>query len=77
MDLLGDIRGMTLVEVGCGSGDSIARVVEDGVQLVYGIDLSSTQIELATERNRAAIRDGRVRLIQAPMEKALALRDHN
>ena len=75
MDLLGDIRGMTLLEVGCGSGDSIARVVEDGARLVYGIDLSSTQIELATERNRAAIRDGRVRLIQAPMEEALALSD--
>jgi SAM-dependent methyltransferase len=66
---------MTVLEVGCGSGDSIARIVEDGAQLVYGIDLSSTQIELATERNHAAIRDGRVRLIQAPMEEALALSD--
>lgn len=74
-DLLGDVRGMTVLEVGCGSGDSIARVVERGAQLVYGIDLSSTQIELAAERNRAAIRDGTVRLIQAPMEEALALRD--
>ncbi|MBV9404591.1 MAG: class I SAM-dependent methyltransferase [Acidobacteriaceae bacterium] len=75
MDLLGDTRGMTVLEVGCGSGDSIARIVQNGAQLVYGIDLSSTQIELATERNRAAIRDGRVRLIQAPMEEALALSD--
>jgi 2-polyprenyl-3-methyl-5-hydroxy-6-metoxy-1,4-benzoquinol methylase len=74
-DVIGDVRGMTVLEVGCGSGDSIARVVECGAQLVYGIDLSSTQIELATKRNRNGIRDGRVRLIQAPMEEALGLRD--
>jgi SAM-dependent methyltransferase len=74
-DLLGNVRGMTVLEVGCGSGDSIARVVECGARLVYGIDLSTTQIALATERNRGPIAAGRVHLIQVAMEKPLDLRD--
>jgi SAM-dependent methyltransferase len=72
-DVLGDLRGLTVLEVGCGSGDSIARVVERGAEKVFGIDISSTQIALASERNRASIDEGRVHLIEAPMERALDL----
>ena len=59
LDLLGDLNGLTVLEVGCGSGDSIARVVDRGAARVYGIDISATQIALATERNRLDIDRGR------------------
>jgi len=73
VDVLGDPRGLTVLEVGCGSGDSIARVAEHGAKKVFGIDISTTQIALATKRNRANIDAGRVHLIEAPMEKTLDL----
>ena len=73
LDLLGDLTGLTVLEVGCGSGDSIARVVERGAVRVYGVDISATQIALATERNHLYIDRGQVRLIQAPMEETLSL----
>lgn len=73
IDLLGDLRGQTVLEVGCGSGDSIARIVEGRAERVYGLDISSNQIALAVERNRMDIDAGRVILIEAPMEQALDL----
>jgi len=75
IDVLGDLHGLTVLEVGCGSGHSIARIVECGAQRVCGMDISAAQIALATEGNRAGIDAGRVHLIQAPMEQALNLRD--
>jgi SAM-dependent methyltransferase len=75
LDLLGPVGGATVLEVGCGSGHSIARVVEWGAARVYGIDFSATQIALASELNRAAIDAGRVHLIQSRMEQPLAIRD--
>src|SRR5580765_6389458 len=39
VDVLGDLRGLTVLEVGCGSGDSIAGVVERGAEKVFGIDI--------------------------------------
>ena len=73
VDLLGDLRGLTVLEVGSGSGESIARVVDRGAEKVFRIDISTTQIALASERNRAGIDAGRVHLIEAPMENALDL----
>ena len=75
LDLLGDLRGLTVLEVGCGSGDSISHVVERGAQRVYGLDLSTTQMALAREQNHAHIEAGRVYLIEAPMEQAITLCD--
>jgi SAM-dependent methyltransferase len=73
LDLLGDLTGLSVLEVGCGSGDSITRVVERGAACIYGVDISATQIALATERNRLYIDQERVHLIQAPMEQAVEL----
>jgi SAM-dependent methyltransferase len=42
---------------------------------VYGIDISTTQIALASKRNFVNIASGRVHLIEAPMEKPLELGD--
>ena len=74
LDLLGNLDGLTVLEVGCGSGHSIAHAAERGAARIYGIDISTTQIALASELNRAHIDAGRVQLIESPMEERLDLR---
>lgn len=75
LDLLGNLDGLTVLEVGCGSGHSIAHLAERGAARIYGIDISTTQIALASELNRAHIDAGRVHLIESPMEEPLDLCD--
>jgi SAM-dependent methyltransferase len=75
LDLLGPLKGATVLEAGCGSGHSIGRVLELGAKLVYGIDFSSRQIAMAADLNRMQIDSGCVRLIEAPMEEPLGLKD--
>jgi len=68
-DLLGDISDQTVLEVGCGSGHSLAYLVNKGVQKAYGLDFSTTQLGFAAELNREA----RVRLIQSSMEQSIQI----
>ncbi|MBN1533039.1 MAG: class I SAM-dependent methyltransferase [Spirochaetes bacterium] len=64
-----------IIEIGFGTGrliDRMARRLDGGS--VVGIDFSKTMVSLAERRNRAHIRNGRVRLIQGdfidvPLEK--------
>lgn len=72
-DLLGPIDGRTFVEIGCGSGHSINYLIERGAAHVTGIDLSDTQIMFARSANAAALEQGRVTLIHAPMEERVEL----
>jgi ubiquinone/menaquinone biosynthesis C-methylase UbiE/uncharacterized protein YndB with AHSA1/START domain len=53
-----------LLEVGCGGGAFLHEVLERGVHAV-GIDHSPEMVRLATASNAAAVRDGRLRLIEA------------
>jgi SAM-dependent methyltransferase len=58
-----------VIELGCGPGVAIAALATRAVRgLVVGVDHSQVMIRQARRRNRAAIRTGRVRLIQAPVE---------
>jgi SAM-dependent methyltransferase len=47
--LLGDVRGKTVFDLGCGSGETIIPLVHRGAQ-VYGIDISPDLIEIANRR---------------------------
>jgi SAM-dependent methyltransferase len=51
LELLGDVHGRTILEVGCGNADNLAALAASGAHCT-GIDLSPTQLE------RAAIRWG-------------------
>jgi len=53
--LLGDIRGKTVLDLGCGSGESLCVLVHRGARAI-GIDISPELIELARRR----LREGRV-----------------
>ncbi len=50
LDLLGDPKGQTVLELGCGRGGLLQNVLAAGASQVTGIDLSRTSIEIAQGR---------------------------
>jgi ubiquinone/menaquinone biosynthesis C-methylase UbiE len=58
-----------VIELGCGPGVAIAALAGQAVRgLVVGVDHSQVVINQARRRNRAAVKAGRVRLIQTSVE---------
>jgi SAM-dependent methyltransferase len=47
--LLGDIRGRTVLDLGCGTGENIVPLVESGARVI-GMDISPDLIALARKR---------------------------
>ena len=43
--LLGDVRGKTVLEIACGSGDSLVWMGEKGAKELWGLDISAAQIK--------------------------------
>ena len=41
-DLLGDVRGLSVLDAGCGSGAKVAQLVEDGAIASVGVDISDS-----------------------------------
>lgn len=75
-NVLGNVKGKTILEIGCGSGDSIIYLLKQGAKHVVGIDFSERQIELAHERIAQAFKNDpkflkRVTLINQSMEEKL------
>src|SRR6185295_8169989 len=50
--LLGDVRGRTVLDFGCGSGQNSLLLARRGARVV-GVDISASLIELARRRLRA------------------------
>lgn len=71
LDLIPEIKGKTFLEIGCGSGRSIKYLTGQGARKVYGLDISSVQIEEAKKFNKESVEDGRVELIKGRMEDIL------
>ena len=58
-----------VIELGCGPGVALAALSERaGRGLVVGVDHSEVMIRQAGRRNAAAVSEGRVRLVHAPVE---------
>lgn len=64
-----------VLEIGYGPGVAIAALVRAGAGHVYGIDHSAVMRRQAGRRNRAAIRAGRVTLVEAPVDQLPATLD--
>jgi SAM-dependent methyltransferase len=47
--LLGDVRGKTVLDFGCGAGENIVPLVERGARVI-GIDISPELLALARQR---------------------------
>jgi len=71
LNLIPDIEGKTFLEIGCGSGRSIKYLTNRGALKVYGLDISTTQLEEATRYNKESVIEGRVELIKGRMEDDL------
>jgi SAM-dependent methyltransferase len=64
-----------VLEIGFGPGVAIAALVRAGAAHVYGIDHSAVMLRQASRRNAAAIRAGRVTLVNAPVDQLPAALD--
>jgi SAM-dependent methyltransferase len=51
--LLGSVRGKTMLDVGCGTGENIIPLIERGARVI-GVDISPELIALAQERVKRA-----------------------
>ncbi len=58
-----------VIELGCGPGVAVAALAARATRgLVVGVDHSAVMVRQAGRRNRAAVRAGRVRLVNASVE---------
>jgi len=64
--LFGNIAGKWLLEIGCGSGESLCYLGEQGAAELWGIDISRQQIEKTGQK--LAARGLSATLICSPME---------
>ena len=69
VSLLGVQPADQVLEIGFGPGLAVAALVRAGAGHVYGIDHSGVMLRLASRRNAAAIRAGRVTLMRASAEQ--------
>jgi SAM-dependent methyltransferase len=59
----------TFLEIGFGPGVAVAELVRRGAGHVYGVDHSDVMLRQASTRNAAAIKAGRVTLLQASVDQ--------
>jgi SAM-dependent methyltransferase len=69
VSLLGVQPASQVLEIGFGPGLAIAALARAGAGHVYGIDHSGVMLRQASRRNAAAIRAGRVTLINASVDQ--------
>jgi 2-polyprenyl-3-methyl-5-hydroxy-6-metoxy-1,4-benzoquinol methylase len=67
--LLGDLRGKTLLDVGCGDSQNVALLAKMGAE-VTGLDVSSGAVALARRRAEINGVSDRVHLVCSPIETA-------
>ena len=63
-----------VLDVGCGGGKAISRILEETRREVAGVDHSSEAVKTARSVNRAAISSGRLRIVESSVEN-LPFRD--
>ena len=65
MSLLPDLKGKTVLDMGCGAGDHCAEYVRRGAKGVVGVDISEKMLALAREKNASP----RIEYLRLPMEE--------
>ena len=63
-----------VLDVGCGGGKTISRILEETRREVAGVDHSPEAVKTARSVNRAAISSGRLRIVESSVE-SLPFRD--
>lgn len=67
-ELLGELRGKLILDLGCGAGHHAMKFAEQGAR-VYAIDLSPGMVERAKSRVKENGLDGRVRVVEMSAEE--------
>lgn len=67
LQLLGDLKDKTILEIGCGNGHSLQYAADHGATELWGMDISKKQIERAQEY--LSSKEISANLICAPMEE--------
>ena len=67
LNLFGEIEDKVVLDIGCGSGHSLQYMGNRGASELWGIDLTTKQIETATEL--LAKQQAKLNLIESPMEE--------
>jgi SAM-dependent methyltransferase len=73
LGIIGDVRGLDVLEVGCGGGQNSIVLARKGARSVTGVDQSGKQLEHA--RSLAKREGVRVRFIKSNMEDMSVLED--
>ena len=63
-----------VLDVGCGGGKAISRILEETRREVAGVDHSPEAVKTARSVNRAAVASGRLRVVESSVE-SLPFRD--
>ncbi len=63
--LLPDLKGLRILDLGCGTGEHCKEYIEMGAVEVTGIDISEKMLEVAKEKNS----DPRITYMKMPMEE--------
>jgi SAM-dependent methyltransferase len=64
LDAVGSLEGKRPLEIGCGGGRLLERVLAAGARSAAGLDHSATMLELSRERNAGAFKNGTLELKQ-------------
>lgn len=67
LHLFGPITGKKILDIGCGSGHSLQYMGNGGAQELWGVDLSTKQIETAKKLLHS--QESKVTLFESPMEE--------
>lgn len=67
LNLFGDISGKSVLDIGCGSGHSLKYMATNGAKELWGLDLSTKQIE--TANHLLSNQQVKVSLFESPMEE--------
>ena len=65
--LLGDVRGLSVLDVGCGTGRHAIRLAGRGARPVHALDFSESMLEQARRKPGAAQVDFRVHDLSRPL----------
>ncbi|MEA4920216.1 MAG: methyltransferase domain-containing protein [Clostridiaceae bacterium] len=69
--MLGDVKGKSVIDLGCGYGENCKAFSEMGAERIVGIDISRKMLELAKKENCAQ----NIHYLNMPMENIRSLDD--
>lgn len=75
INLFGEIKQKTFLELACGSGHSLKYILDNGAEKAYGLDFSDKQIQFAKDVNQQYIDNGKLELLHQSMEEGFNLKE--